>query len=213
MIDKMNLDRDKVHTLDQFLRVIELDNENRYELVDGQIHMLASPSVRHQRLIKFVSDALTDYFKKGNCEVFISPLDVYLIDEYAIHKMIDQKHVIQIIKDKKGCKNVYQPDVFVVCDKDKIKSHGIEGAPDLVVEVISKSTAQKDSILKYANYMKYGVKEYWTVDYHRDQILVYLNTSEDRDEIEIKSHKLDSTIKSRVFDGLEVDFTLFEDWQ
>jgi len=194
------------YSLDDFLKVVEIDGENQYELVDGQIHMMASPSVTLQRLTKSIADAFSEYFKKSNCEVFISPLDVLLIDEYAIHKPSEQRYVIELVRDKKGCINVYQPDVFVVCDKEKIKEKGIEGAPDLVVEVVSKSSAHKDCFLKYGNYMKYGVKEYWVVNYELDQILVYLNVSGNGKEVEKKAYKMNDLVKSRLFDGLQANF-------
>lgn len=67
-------------------------------------------------------------------------------------------------KDEKEIKTVVQPDIVVVCDESKLDEKGCNGAPDLIVEITSPSTAQKDKLHKFNLYEKYGVKEYWIVE-------------------------------------------------
>ena len=176
-------------TVEEFSDFVKNSKTNtRYELIDGRVYAMTSPSVDHQSILLFVCDVFNNYFKNKNndCRLFLSPLDVYLLD------------------NTNDCKNVYQPDLFVVCDKNKIKSNGIYGSPDLVVEIISKSTASIDYVLKYNNYMKYGVKEYWIIDYKHDGIIVG-TTRED-----YAAYSFSETVPSNLFPGLEVDFSEFK---
>ena len=90
--------------------------------------------------------------KKGRCIAVQSPADVQL-----------------------DCndKTIVQPDVFVICDREKILRHCLYGAPDLVVEILSKATRKKDMGIKQAKYMNAGVREYWIVDPDARKIVVY----------------------------------------
>ena len=117
------------------------DNE-RWELIDGMAYnMSPAPTFRHQRLTGMFYNILMNKLKSGSCVVGIAPLDVVL-SEY----------------------DVVQPDVIVVRDKQKITEANVQGAPDLVIEVLSPSTAIKDKREKKALYEKYGVREYILVD-------------------------------------------------
>ena len=70
-------------------------------------------------------------------------------------------------------KTVVQPDLFVVCDRDKVRQHVVYGAPDLVVEVLSASSRRKDMSIKLSKYSEAGVREYWLVDPDKKRVLVY----------------------------------------
>ena len=80
------------------------------------------------------------------CEVFIAPVDVCL----------------NAAGD--GDDDVFQPDIMVVCDHEKITEKYINGAPDMVIEILSPSTAMRDRLLKFNKYQRSGVREYWIVD-------------------------------------------------
>ncbi len=111
--------------------------DERWEVIDGEAYnMSPSPTERHQRIIVNIVVQLKEKLKDSPCRVYAAPLDVYL-DEH----------------------NFVQPDVFVVCDKNKIKDR-IYGAPDLIVEVLSIFTAIKDRRLKKDLYERFGVREY-----------------------------------------------------
>jgi len=191
---------ENIYDLSEFRRFVEseskINDKTRYELIDGYIFIMESPSVKHQRLSKFIYNAFDSYFRRNGgktpCEVFYAPLDVYLFEA---------KNGLN------NCLNAYQPDVFVVCDKNKIKERGIEGAPDLVVEIAGKSSYKTDFILKYNNYMRCGVKEYWIVNERTEQLIIYFNGG---DDMAVKEYRFDDVVKSRLFEGLYIDFASFD---
>ena len=114
----------------------------RWELVDGEAFaMTPAPSFRHQRVTGRIYYLLEAALQQGPCVPCVSPVDVVLAQD-----------------------TVVQPDVVVVCDPSKIEPGGICGAPDLVVEVLSPSTALRDRRTKRDLYERYGVREYLTVD-------------------------------------------------
>jgi len=116
--------------------------DEKWELIDGiAYNMSPAPSIEHQRIVRRFSNILDNNLQNTQCEPFLSPTDVVLT-EY----------------------DVVQPDIFVVCDGNKIKEKNIQGAPDLVIEVLSPSTAFRDRFEKRELYEKYGVKEYIIVD-------------------------------------------------
>ena len=139
------------YTMDDYWRISEI---RRVELIDGQIYDMASPSINHQTI---VMDIFLQLMKNKNecnkdCYVFASPATVQLDAD-----------------DRTGL----QPDVLVVCDKDKVNSKTIFGAPDFVLEVVSPGNRSYDMNFKLHKYSDAGCKEYWIVDYERNQILKY----------------------------------------
>jgi Uma2 family endonuclease len=123
--------------------------EGRWELMKGVAYdMTPAPSTEHQEIVfglaRELADALDEAKQKtggGTCQVWVSPVDVFLSHS-----------------------EVVQPDLCVVCDPSKVLPLGIEGAPDLVVEVLSPSTAGKDWTWKRWTYERAGVPEYLIVD-------------------------------------------------
>ena len=139
-------------------------DEERWELIDGvPYNMSPAPSRSHQKILGELFKQIAVYLTGKTCEVYIAPFDVRL---------------------PKGDENddqittVVQPDLVVVCDREKLDDHGCKGAPDLVVEVLSPGTAGKDMKIKLALYERVGVKEYWLVDPSYKAVQVYqLETS------------------------------------
>ena len=121
------------------------------ELLDGEIVCLASPTRRHQRITGGVFAELRQYIKAngGGCEPYVSPMDVRL-DDF----------------------NIVQPDVFVICDPDKMTEHFLDGAPDFVAEVVS-SNRSDDFDRKLLLYSRSGVREYWIIDPFHEKTVVY----------------------------------------
>ena len=132
---------DRLYTYDDYCT---WDDDVRYELIYGVPYVLEAPSVRHQEVSVEFSRLISNYLKGKQCKVFHAPIDV---------KPFPNKNNV-----------VLQPDLLVVCDKSKIESKFIVGAPDIVIEILSPSTASKDRLVKYNIYMDAGVKEYWIVD-------------------------------------------------
>jgi len=124
--------------------------EPREELLHGEIYMMSSPSVNHSQTASNIYYALRSFLKGKPCRAFNDGVDVFLTEnDRAI------------------------PDAMIVCDKTIIKNNGVHGAPDLVVEVLSPSTAKNDRGYKKELYEKSGVKEYWIVSTEMRSIEVY----------------------------------------
>lgn len=127
-------------------------DKDRFEVIDGKnIMMSPRPAINHLRVIGNIYRVFSIYLRGKRCEAFADGADVHL-DE----------------------KNIVIPDAMIVCNKDIIKDDGIYGAPDLVVEVLSPSTATRDRKEKKALYEKVSVKEYWLVDAVGKSIEVHL---------------------------------------
>ena len=100
-------------------------------------------------------------------------------------------------------RTMVQPDVLVVCDRDKIIKRCIYGAPDFVVEILSPSTKRKDGIIKLSKYISAGVREYWIVDPDKKQVVVYDFQKEDYPVI----YGFGGEIPVGIFDGeCRIDF-------
>ncbi|MEL6698899.1 MAG: Uma2 family endonuclease [Bacteroidota bacterium] len=125
--------------------------KERVELIRGRIFKMSpAPNTEHQRVSGRLYAKTFNYLEERQCEVFAAPFDVRLLlpsDQVTDHK-ID---------------TVVQPDICVVCDPQKLDSRGCIGAPDWIIEILSKSTSHKDLNEKYELYQSAGVKEYWIV--------------------------------------------------
>ena len=162
----------------------KIDDGNRYEIIDGELYLMSSPVTKHQVILGDLFLEFREFFKNKKCMPFISPLDVRL--------------------DAKGkkTKNVVQQDLMVVCDHNKIQDK-IEGAPDLVIEILSKYDKLHDKFDKYHLYQKYGVREYWIIDIEEGTAYVYI-LSKDNVYTLPKIYKIKEKIKSTIFKGLEI---------
>jgi Uma2 family endonuclease len=127
----------------------------RWELIDGVAYALAAPAIDHQEVVSEIITALRVYLKGKTCRAFVSPIDV-------------------VFSDADDTDTVVQPDVLVVCDPSKIKDKRIVGAPDVVVEVLSPSTASRDYAEKMFLYQRAGVPEYWIVIPEEKAVLRYV---------------------------------------
>lgn len=131
----------------------------RWELIDGIAYdMSPAPRTIHQAIVREVMGSLGSYLKGKTCTFFGSPIDVYFSE------------------DEDADDVVVQPDVLVVCDPSKIREHGIVGAPDIAVEVLSPRTAGYDFVQKLQLYQRKGVKEYWIVS--PDEKMIFQNVLE-----------------------------------
>jgi Uma2 family endonuclease len=127
----------------------------RAEIVDGEIYTMPAPTSNHQRIITKLMHLLYDAVEKQGGEIFPAPLSVRLFPE------VDAKD-----------ENVFEPDIVVVCNKNKIEKRGVVGAPDMIVEVSSPSTALYDANTKMDKYEKAGVREYWMVNMEEKNVRV-----------------------------------------
>jgi Uma2 family endonuclease len=133
--------------------------EGLVELIRGKIYKMSpAPTSWHQLILGELHVIFKNTMRGHPCTVFLSPFDVYLVKP-------DQHY--------KETRNVVQPDLCIICDKEKIKKFGCVGTPDLLVEILSPSTASKDLKQKYELYEEYGVKEYWVVYPAEKVITIY----------------------------------------
>ena len=128
---------------------LKFDFEEMVELIRGKIfRMSPAPKSYHQEISSNLFLFIGSYFKHKNCKVYYAPFDVVL----------PIKH-----KTKNKSTTVVQPDICVICDLSKIDEAGCFGAPDFIVEILSKSTSKKDMNDKFDVYQEAGVKEYWII--------------------------------------------------
>lgn len=134
--------------------IYDLPDGERAELIDGRIYYMAPPNTRHQMLVMNLSYQIKDYInrKKGKCQVFPAPFAVFLNEDDI---------------------NYVEPDISVICDKNKITEKGCDGAPDWVIEIVSPGSKQMDYFTKLFKYRTAGVREYWIVDPAKDVVMVY----------------------------------------
>lgn len=172
----------------EFLEISE-NTEARFELIDGELYLLASPSHSHQVAIREIFVQFYHYFEDKPCSTLTAPFDVRL-----------KNNSPNFEEDP----NVVQPDILVLCDEENIDKKGkYHGVPTLVVEVLSPTTRGKDMVKKLSLYMLSGVKEYWVVDVEEGHIFVYTLSEGDIKSTQI--YTLGNLIHSKVFDGLVVD--------
>ncbi len=132
--------KEKPWTYEDYL---QLEDEKRYEIINGELLEMPAPSLKHQEVLRNLSLMFVQHVMgKGIGKVYFSPVDVVLYEDV-----------------------VFQPDLVVVFEENYsiLKERGIFGSPDLVVEVVSPSTFKKDTEDKRKLYAKHGIKEYWLV--------------------------------------------------
>ena len=143
--------------------IYALPEGERAELIDGKIYYMAPPSTRHQRLVHFFDREIGNYIQshEGECEVLPAPFAVFL---------------------NKDNKNYVEPDISIICDKDKITDKGCHGAPDWIIEIISPGNKEMDYFKKLFKYQAAGVREYWIVDPIKEMVMVYRFDKETMEE-------------------------------
>jgi Uma2 family endonuclease len=128
---------------------LEWPNEERWEIIDGEaFNMTPAPSRAHQGILGALFNSFYTYLEDKSCEVYMAPFDVRLPEG-------DQSEM--------DIPTVIQPDLTIICDPARLDDKGCLGSPDLIVEIISPSTAARDYIEKLALYERRLVPEYWIV--------------------------------------------------
>lgn len=168
-------------TLEQYEALPE---EKRTEVFDGIAYDMASPSQIHQAISMQLSTIINNYIlrKKGSCSIFNATFDVKLSDKPL---------------------TIVQPDIMVICDKNKLDGKRCNGAPDFIIEIVSPGNPTDDYIRKLYYYKNYGVREYWIVDPRRKIITV--NYFEGN--IVSVQYPFDSIIKVNIYEDLFINFS------
>ena len=164
----------------------------RIEIINGHVYdMSPAPSRIHQGIIMELAAEIRNYIKSNNspCKVYPAPFDVLLTDE----------------KDIDNCKNIVQPDISVICDKNKLTDKGCVGAPDLIIEVVSPFNPSNDYIRKLNLYTQFKVREYWIINPMEQTIFVY-RLDDNMQYAAPKSYTFNDIIKVGIYNNLEINF-------
>ena len=167
-----------------------LPDDQRAELIDGVIYDMTAPTTAHQQILLYLGSRIREHIigHKGKCVVSIAPTDVRLD--------MDDRTIVQ-------------PDVLVTCRREQVSERRIEGAPDLVIEILSTSTRRKDLRIKSGKYAQAGVRELWLVDPRDRQIIVYEFEEDDR----VSSYTFRDQVPVGIFGGeLVIDFQEISDY-
>ena len=149
----MAVEREKGHFT--YTDYVGWDDSVRYELIEGIPYMMTAPTWIHQSVSASLITQIHSFLYGKPCKVFAAPFDVRL-------------------NAAENDDTVVQPDLVVVCDRSKLSGSGCLGAPDMVVEILSPSNARYDIFVKFQQYQKAGVKEYWIVDPERRIVTVFV---------------------------------------
>ncbi len=169
---------------------LQWPESKRSEIIEGQIYdMIPAPGTMHQEVLTNLVYHFCDFFKGKPCKVFAAPFDVRLAEKKETGR---------------SCSNVVQPDISIICDPEKIDEKGCIGAPDLIVEILSPSTASKDQVRKRRLYERHGVSEYWLI--HPTERYAHILALKDGKYQLVRVFDDEDTLESKIFPGLAVKF-------
>ncbi len=132
---------------------LQLPEDKRYEIIDGDLFMVPSPNENHQRTLSNIFYIFSHYVRENDTGiVYCAPFDIIFSEE-----------------------DIVQPDIIFISNENKkiITKENIRGAPDLLVEILSPSTSKRDIGIKKKLYARNGVKEYWIVDPENEIVEVF----------------------------------------
>ena len=176
-----NVKKQGEYTLEDYY---QYPDDIRMELIDGVIYDMTSPTSAHQIISGSIHSKMLQHVLNngGKCLPMIAPIDVQLD--------CDDKTMVE-------------PDVLIVCDRDKVIDRCVYGAPDFIIEVLSKSTKKKDSVIKLNKYLNAGVREYWMIDPDKKKVIVYDFAHDEYPII----YGFDAKVPVGIWNGdLEIDF-------
>lgn len=174
----MALPQKQVYTSEDYWN---LPDSQRAELIDGQLYAMAPPYRIHQKLVSRLTQTIGSFIdsNKGTCEVYPAP--------FAVNLTANDKVWVE-------------PDISVICDKDKLSDRGCEGAPDWIIEIVSPSSSRMDYSVKLFKYRTAGVREYWIVNPMKKVVQIYVFEGEE----DANMYSFDDEIPVYIFDGLTI---------
>ena len=176
----MALINEKIYTIED---IYNLPEGQRAELIDGHIYMMAPPNRQHQEIVGELYRKISNYIhsNSGQCKPYIAPFAVFLNENNM---------------------NYVEPDISVICDKNKLNDKGCTGAPDWIIEIVSPGSQRMDYMTKLFKYRTAGVREYWIVDKQKDRVIVYNFENDDMNE-----YTFSDVIKAGIYSDFEIDFS------
>jgi len=178
----MPLQQPKLYTEEDYYN---LQENVRAELIEGSlIYNQAAPSRIHQTILSELHTVINNYIKSkgGSCRVYPAPFAVKLWENR---------------------KTIVEPDISVICNRDKLTDRGCTGAPDWIIEIVSPGNSSHDYILKLNLYAEAGVKEYWIVDPVKNSVFVYYL---EQGHFNAEAHSFYDCIKVNIYEDLSINF-------
>jgi Uma2 family endonuclease len=189
MITDINqLDFSKTYTYADYLT---WQFSERVELIMGRIFRMSAPSRIHQEISGFLHFRLYSFLQDQSCKVYHAPFDVRL--PLPPHRIKGDK-----------VNTVVQPDICVVCDLDKLDEKGCQGAPDLIIEILSSGNSRREVQDKFDLYESAGVQEYWVVQ-PTEKFITRYNLDAAGKYIGSRLFTEDDTIESKVLQGFQIE--------
>lgn len=166
------------------------DDDQRWELIDGQAYAMApAPTRVHQLIVGEAYRQIGNALEGKPCQAYVAPFDVRLPRGNEADELVD---------------TVVQPDIAVFCNPDRLDERGARGAPDWVIEVLSPSSAKHDHLRKRSLYERVGVAEYWLV--HPTDRLVHIYRAVDGHYGKPEVAAFDGSVTSAAAGQVTVDF-------
>ncbi len=165
--------------------------QERLELIKGKIFkMTPAPARRHQRTSMELSLQIGNYLSGRDCDIYTAPFDV------RFPKSQGDENTFTVV----------QPDICIVCDRNKLDDRGCVGAPDMIIEILSPATSAKDATIKFDLYEEQGVKEYWMVSPGENLLDVFLLDDNGKYQW-VKKYTENDKVKVNIFDDLYINMT------
>ena len=176
--DYMPLPQKQVYTSEDYWN---LPDGQRAELIDGKLYAMVPPNRIHQKLVSRLTQTIGSFIdsNKGACEVYPAP--------FAVNLNANDKIWVE-------------PDISVICDKDKLSDRGCDGAPDWIIEVVSPSSTRTDCAIKLFKYRTAKVREYWIVNPMKKVVQTYVFEGEE----DANLYSFDDEIPVYIFNDLTI---------
>jgi len=162
--------------------------EERVEIIKGKVYELAAPLRRHQSISMEITIQLGTFLQGSKCKMYYAPFDVRLA----------------VSKDEDKIFTVVQPDICIICNPGLLDEKGCNGAPDLIVEILSPSSSEKDAIIKFDLYEEVGVKEYWMIYPDLNLVDVFLLNKKKKFQLKRK-YAANQKVPVNILQGCEID--------
>lgn len=179
-----------------FADCLTWDEKERIEIIDGEAYMMSPPNRAHQGISGELYYQIRAFLEGKSCRIYAAPFGVRLFEKDG-----DRPEDVDTL---------VEPDISVICDRDKLDDKGCKGAPDFVIEIMSPSNRRHDKVTKRKLYQRAGVREYWIVNPIDETVEVFL-----LENGVLETHEFygrDDTAKVTVLEGCEVDLrSVFEE--
>lgn len=143
-----------------FADCLTWDEDEHIEIIQGEAFLMAAPSTIHQIISGEIFRQLANFLEGKRCRVIPAPFSVRLFEQDG-----DAPEDVD---------TMVEPDISIVCDRNKLDQHGCKGAPDMIIEILSPSSLRHDRLVKLNLYQQAGVLEYWIVDPQNQAVQVFM---------------------------------------